>query len=324
MLYRPISTALASVAALALLLTGCNASATPAPTENNTIPVVASTNVYGDIVKAIGGDKVTVESLINKTSQDPHSYEASAQDKLLVSKAKLVVENGGGYDGFLHKLAEDTGVADANIVTAVEVSGLAPGGETAPAAGKTPEAGEHEHDGEFNEHVWYSLDAMAKLADALAAKLSALDSGSASTFTSNAEAFKGSLAGLHGKLDELNSRGASVAATEPVPLYLLEAAGLVNKTPEAFMAAIEEGTDVPPAILKETQELAASMDTRFLAYNDQTESTQTEAVKEAALTAGAPVVEFTETLPDGIAPDGKGYVRWMTSNVENISKALGR
>ena len=36
---------------------------------------------------------------------------------------------------------------------------------------------DHEH-GEFNEHVWYSLDAMGKLADAVAAKLGELEPGS--------------------------------------------------------------------------------------------------------------------------------------------------
>ena len=53
------------------------------------VDVVASTSVYGDIVSSIGGDKVRVSSIINRTSQDPHSYEATTQDKLAVSKAEL-------------------------------------------------------------------------------------------------------------------------------------------------------------------------------------------------------------------------------------------
>ena len=75
--------------------------------------MVASTSVYGDIVSTIGGDKVRVNSIITRTSQDPHSYEATTQDKLAVSKAELVVENGGGYDDFIHKLADDTGLDTA-------------------------------------------------------------------------------------------------------------------------------------------------------------------------------------------------------------------
>jgi zinc/manganese transport system substrate-binding protein len=160
---------------------------------------------------------------------------------------------------------------------------------------------------------------MGKLADAVATKLGGLDAGSAETFTANAEAFKAKLADLTGKLDALKAANdhAPVAVTEPVPLYLLEAAGLENKTPEAYSAAIEEETDVPAAVLKETTDLVSAKSVRFLAYNEQTEGPQTESVKRAAEAAGVPVVNFTETLPDG-----KDYLQWMSDNVESVSSAL--
>ena len=39
---------------------------------------------------------------------------------------------------------------------------------------------------------------------------------------------------------------------------------------------------MPPAVLKAATDLAASADIRFLAYNEQTEGPQTEALKKAA------------------------------------------
>ena len=105
--------------------------------------------------------------------------------------------------------------------------------------------------------------------------------------------------------------------TEPVPLYLLEDAGLVNATPEDYTAAIEEGSDVPPAVLKAATDLVASKSVRLLAYNSQTEGPQTESLKKAAETAGVPVVDFSETLPEG-----KTYLQWMTDNVDNITNVL--
>ncbi len=319
-------TSLAALAGLGLLLSSCSAEGAPsgASPAAEGINVVASTNVYGDIAKAIGGEKVNVTAIINKTSQDPHSYEATAQDRLVVSKAELVIENGGGYDGFIHTLADDSNIPHSSIVSAVEVSGLAPeeeasGSHAAEASEPADEHG-HSHDhGEFNEHVWYSLSAMGKLADALAAKLGEAEPGSAATFEANAATFKSGLEGLSGKLAALSAAdaGAPVAVTEPVPLYLLEAAGLENKTPEDYTAAIEEGTDVPPAVLKAATDLAGSKDLSFLAYNLQTEGPQTEALKKAAEAAGVPVVDFSETLPEG-----KTYLQWMTDNVDNISKVL--
>lgn len=324
--FRP---ALAAIAGLGLLLAGCASSppSEPAGSADGPIEVVASTNVYGDIIKEIGGDKVNVTSLITRTSQDPHSYEATTQDKLAISKARLVVENGGGYDDFIHKLATDSSISEDSIITAVQVSGLAPEEdeeESSPAAATesaTPAEpeDEHGHGHEFNEHVWYSLDAMAKVADAVAGKLAALDAASAQTFKDNAESFKKELSVLQGKLAALKSTadGQPVAITEPVPGYMLEAAGLVNKTPEDYSSAIEEGTDVPAAVLRETIELVSSPEIKLLAYNSQTEGPQTEAVKKAAENAGVPVVDFSETLPEG-----KTYIQWMTENVENLSKAI--
>jgi zinc/manganese transport system substrate-binding protein len=326
----------AALAGLSLLLTACGpggeaTSASSASASDGLVDIVASTNVYGDIARSVGGDKVNVSAIITKTSQDPHSYEATAQDRLVVSKADLVIENGGGYDGFVEKMAEDSNIAHESILSAVQISGLAPEEEAdhapvsdapttdAAATGSADQPGHDEH-GEFNEHVWYSLEAMGKLADALAAKLGELEPGSAATFTANADTFKSSLDGLAAKLAALKAAGgagAPVAVTEPVPLYLLEAAGLENQTPSEYSAAIEEGTDVPPAVLKAATDLAGSKDIRFLAYNDQTEGPQTQALKNAAEAAGVPVIDFSETLPEG-----KTYLQWMTDNVDNVSKVL--
>lgn len=309
-----------ALAGLSLLLSACSTAPGSQQEGSATIEVVTSTNVYGDIVREIGGDKVSVKALITKASQDPHSYEATTQDKLAVSKARLVVENGGGYDDFLHKLAEDSNVGHDDIISAVEVSGLAP--EEEPAAASTAEADEDGHSddhGAFNEHVWYSLEAMTKLADAVEARLSALEPASATTFQANAASLKEEIAGLNSQVAGLaaTSAQAPVAVTEPVPLYLLESAGLVNKTPADYTAAIEEESDVPPAVLKEATELAGSKDIRFLAYNTQTEGPQTLALKKAAEAAGVPVLDFSETLPEG-----KTYVEWMSGNVDSIKRAL--
>lgn len=311
--------AAATGSALVLLLSSCASTPEPAVTgSSDAVQVVASTNVYGDIVEAIGGDAVSVTSIISRTSQDPHSYEVTAQDKLAVSKAALVVGNGGGYDEFLHSLADEAGLTGDRFIEAVEISGLAPEEE----AGAETEAagGEHHHDhGEFNEHVWYSFAAMSAVADAVATELGEIKPDAAGTFDANATAFKDSLAGLTGQLDALaaGSAGKGVLMTEPVPFYLLEAAGLENVTPADYSSAIEEGNDVPPATLQEATRLAGSPDIAFLAYNQQTEGPQTQAVKQAAEAAGVPVVNFSETLPEGA-----GYLAWMTDNVQNVKEVL--
>ena len=111
--------------------------------------------------------------------------------------------------------------------------------------------------------------------------------------------------------------GTGVAITEPVPLYLLDAAGLVNRTPEEFSEAVEEGSDVPPAVLEQTLALFGGRTVGLLAYNEQASGPQTELVLKAAKDNGVPVVGMTETLPAGL-----DYVGWMQGNLDAVGSAL--
>ncbi|AUA17025.1 zinc ABC transporter solute-binding protein [Streptomyces sp. SID8382] len=301
--------ALIAGASLALLA-GCGSSDSGSDKKGSSgsdssskITVVASTNVYGDIADRIGGGKVDVTSIINDPDQDPHSYEADTRTQLALSKAKVVIENGGGYDDFIDRMLK-SGDNSAEVINAVKVSG-----KTAPKGG------------ELNEHVWYDFPSVAKVADRIAAALGKAAPDDAATFTKNAEAFKEKLKPLQAKETEIKKKhgGEGVAITEPVPLYLTEASGLVNKTPEEFSAAIEEGDDVSPKILQDTLALFTDKRVKALVYNEQTSGAQTKKVEGAAKDAGIPVVPVTETLPKG-----KDYLAWMTANVDALAGALDK
>jgi zinc/manganese transport system substrate-binding protein len=318
-----------TTAIAALALTGCAASSAPAGADD-TISIVASTNVYGSIAEAIGGDLVTVTSLIDSAAHDPHSFEASAQDQLALSKADLVIENGGGYDPFIDALL-GAGSSTAHVITASEASGLldgdGDGDDHDHAADAEDDAEEahteddgHNHIEGFNEHVWYSLHGVWHVAEHIAEELIELDVDNASVYEANLATFVAGIEGLEAEAEALHvaTEGLGVAITEPVPLYLLEAVGLTNETPAEFSEAIEEGTDVPPLALTETLALFDDGAVALLAYNSQTASPETERVREAADAAGIPVLEFTETLPDGA-----DYLSWMTENLRSIAAALG-
>lgn len=308
----------AVLTASAVTITSCGSGTGADAADGGPLQIVTATNVYGDIASAVGGEDVEVIALVNSLSQDPHSYEATVQDKLSVTEADLVIENGGGYDPFLTRLAEEAGLD--NVLNAVEISGLEDASGTAEhAEDEHAEDDGHGH-GSFNEHVWYDLASMASLADAIAEELGRLDEANAEAYRERADAFTGQLAPLQERLAALSegSAEADVTVTEPVPLYLLEDAGLHNVTPEDFIEAIEEESDVPVAVLEEMKELVAGGSLEFLAYNDQTQGPQTEAVRAAAEEAGLPVLDFTETLPEG-----EDYISWMTSNTDSIEAALG-
>lgn len=304
-------TALATAGALA----GC---AAPAPSaDDDTLRVVASTDVYGSIAATIAGGDAEVTSIIVGSAQDPHSYEASAQDQLAVADADLVVRNGGGYDAFVDTLLDASGNDAVVVLDAVELSGLAP--EDADDHAEDEGHDGHDHIEGFNEHVWYSLEAMDAVAAAIADELATLDPANADAFAANYDKFSSELTALDDRAHALHEalEGTGVALTEPVPAYLLADLGLDNLTPAEFSEAIEEESDVPPLALDETLALFADGRVALLAYNTQTASPETERVREAAEAAGVPVVDFTETLPDGA-----DYLSWMTANVDAVEAAL--
>ena len=69
------------------------------------IKVVAAENFYGDIVKQLGGKQVDVTSILSDPNVDPHEYESNISDAKAIAGADLVIENSGGYDSWMDKVA---------------------------------------------------------------------------------------------------------------------------------------------------------------------------------------------------------------------------
>lgn len=282
------------------LATGCGTSPSSASGGSDGVQVVTSTNVYADIAATVGGTDVDVTSFISSPDQDPHSYEASNRNVLTVAQADVVIENGGGYDDFIDTLLDQA--EGPTVLDAVDISGHA-----APAGW------------ELNEHVWYDLPSMQKVATKLAEALGEADPANAKTYTSNAKAFNDDLQTQIDRERELKQdlSGTGVGITEPVPVYLLESLGLVDKTPADFSQAVEEGEEVAVSVLDQTLRLYSEHQVAALVYNEQTTGPVTEQVKQAAEDAGVAVVSVTETLPSG-----ESYVSWMTANLDHLDQAL--
>ncbi len=332
---------LPAVAAAVVLLAGCAddsdpiaspSQADPAATTSaaDPIPVLASTDVYGDIARQIGGDRIEVTSIISGESQDPHSYEATARDELAVSRARVVITNGGHYDEFMSRLLSAAG-GERTVLTAVDIAedhgheGDATSAPDEHAEDEHPEdehaedeAG-HDHAAGENEHVWYDLAAMNAVAEELADTLSDLQPDLRAEFEQNYAGFDRGIDALQQKEAEIRSAhdGADVAVTEIVAGWLLADCGLENRTPAEFSEAIEEGTDVPVRVLQETLNLMSDDAVKVLIYNEQTTGAQTDRLRDAAVDAGVPIVTVRETLPEN-----SDYLEWMDNTLNALREAL--
>jgi zinc/manganese transport system substrate-binding protein len=298
---RRVTTALVASAFMLASAVGCSAS-TARP---GVVSLVASTNVYANIASQVVGQVRSVEitSVISNPNQDPHTYEASARTELALSKAGIVVENGGGYDDFMSRMLAATHNHRADVLDVVTLSGK-----------------KATDDRDFNEHVWYDFATVRRLTTALVSALSSAQPAHRAAFRANATAFLARLARLSAVEASIKTAhgGAPVAITEPVPLYLLQACGLVDRTPAAFSAAVENATDVSVRVLQQTLHLFSAKAVTLLAYNDQAVDPETAQVLAAAKANHIPIVPVTETLPAG-----QSYLSWMAANLRAVQAALG-
>ena len=289
-----------AAAAVMATLAGCSGSVADAPAG---IQVVASTNVYGDLASTVGGRYAHVTSIIDDPSKDPHEYQADARTQLAVSKAQVIIENGGGYDDFVGTMLSASGNKTATVVNAVALSGY-----DATAAG-------------FNEHVFYDYPTVAKVIDAIVADFGQADPSHAALFANNGAKLRIQLDTLENSAKNLSAAttGIGVAITEPVPDYVLGDLGMKIVTPTAFSEAIEQGTDAPASVLEQTLQTFSSGAAKVLVYNVQTGGPQTDAVLAAAKKAGVPAVPVSETLPTGLS-----YIDWQKGVLATIAQALGK
>lgn len=314
------SVRIAAVAAAAgLVLAGCGTGDAESTGSGDKLKVVTSTNVYADLASQVAGDAADVEPIISDASKDPHDYEATSNDQLKLSKADVVIVNGGGYDAFMTTLLEAAD-KDPKVVNGVEVSGLPGAEENSANSPHDHDHGEEGHDhGAFNEHIWYSVSAMKNVVDSIEETLSEEDPDNKAAYEENADKLQDELDGLVKKADEVKKvgKGKKSAATEPVALWLFEDLGLETTTPQKFLSAVEAGSDAAPVVLKQAQDQIKNKEVAVLGFNPQAVNEQAETLRKAADDAGVPVVELPETLNED-----ESYVDWKGSHIDDVDKAL--
>ncbi|MFL5955326.1 MAG: metal ABC transporter solute-binding protein, Zn/Mn family [Gaiellaceae bacterium] len=278
------------VSAVTLALAACGGGS-----KSGALPVVASSNVYGDIVSQIGGSHVSVKSILTDPSADPHLFEPGTANGLAVSKARVVVQNGLGYDDFMTKLENAAPSSKRHVLVVADA---------------IPHTS--------NPHLWYDVPAMPRVAAAIARELAAADPKHAADYRAGERRFAASLAPVIAAIHALPA-GAPVAYTEPVPGYLAEAARLRNLAPDSFTRQIEEGNEPSAGAVSEMNALITQHRIKVLLYNQQAVSPITSRLRKLALREKIAVVPITETLPPHL-----DYQQWQLGQIDALKRALAR
>jgi len=297
----PLITGMAVLSSVFLLSACGDASSTTSANSSNSgkIKVVAAENFYGEVAKAVGGDRVEVTNILDNPNVDPHDYEPTPEIARTVSTAQVIVYNGVGYDAWMDKLisAESSSTSKSITKVADEVMGKKEGD---------------------NEHVWYNPETMPKLANKLADDFAKADPKHAEEYQSNAQVFITSIAPLEEKVQKLKqASGEKIDVSEPVFDYMANALNL-SVNDERFSLAIDEGTDPAAADVAQLQSDLKDKKVKVFVYNIQNSSPTVDHLVKLAKSSGVPVVQVTET-----EPKGKSYLEWMTDQLDQVAQALG-
>jgi zinc/manganese transport system substrate-binding protein len=236
---------------------------------------------------------------MSNPNTDPHSFEASPSVAATVAEAKLVVQNGVGYDDFMTRIESASPDASREVIDVQELLGL---------PDSTP-----------NPHLWYSPATMPRVAGAIATDLTRLLPAHAAYFHRRATRFVRSLTPWRTALARFKARYADtpVATTEPVGDYMLETAGTRNLTPFSLQADIMNGTDPAPQSVVYQDSLFTRHRVRVFVYNQQVTDTLTQGFLKLATENHIPVVGVYETMPLGYS-----YQQWMLAEVHALTDAV--
>jgi zinc/manganese transport system substrate-binding protein len=287
--------------AAALVVTFAAACAAAAALDAQTaspIKVVAAENFYGDIAQQIGADRVSVTSILSDPGVDPHQYESRMDDAKAIADADLVIENGAGYDAWMDGLLSASPRASRVVLKAFTL-----------APDKLPD----------NPHLWYGVDNVGAMADAVAQALARALPADAALFSKNDQVFRQSLVAIKRRFAQISSRwaGTPIGLTETIFLYQTRALGLRVLTPLEYQKAVSEGNDPPADAVVAAENQITQKKIRILLVNVQSISDIAARAKDEAAAAGIPVVGLTETMPAG-----ETYQSWMLNQLDQIASAL--
>jgi len=304
---RGLGAAVVLIGLLAGCATGTQAGSGPAgrssaSSGDTKIDVVAAENFWGSIAAQVGGEHVTVTSIITNPDTDPHSYEPTPADGRALAQARYVIENGVGYDPWVGKLVDANPAPARSVLNVGDLVGVKEGG---------------------NPHRWYSPDDVHQVIERVAADYTRIDPADAGYFGQRKQAYETQgLARYNRLIADIKSRygGTPVGASESIVTPLAEGLGLRMLTPESFLDAVSEGTDPTAADKLTVDQQIKTRQINIFVFNTQNATPDVAALVTEAKATGIPVATVTETL----APPTAGFQDWQVGQLQGIEQALSQ
>jgi zinc/manganese transport system substrate-binding protein len=202
------------------------------------LPVVASFSILGDLTRRVGGEHVQVYTLVGPLA-DAHVYQPTPADVKKLARARLVVVNGLGFEGWIDRLIMSSGYRGPIVVASKGVKALQK--EAAPAGKHRT----HDHPADVDPHAWQDLAQARYYVDNIAAALAQVDPANKVSYQANAAALQKQIdvldSEIRSSLSKLPVERRVVVSSHDAFGYFARAYGI------RFLAPVGVSTDAQPS-----------------------------------------------------------------------------
>ncbi len=304
-----------AVGAAGLISVSLAAEPLPAPSPAP-LPVVASFSILGDLVRVVGGHRVTVTTLVGP-DEDAHTFEPKPADARTILSSKLMVMNGLHFEPWAQKLRESAGFKGNTVVAS---DGIAPRIMPKHDAHHNRPALGHHHD--IDPHAWQNPNHVIVYVRNIAAGLSRADPQGAATYKTNAENYVKELQALDAFI---KAQMASIAPEKRKVIISHDALGYFGDDYRvAFFSPQGLNTDAEPSA-KDVAQLVRQIQRENIKAIFIENMSNSKLMEQISKDTGAVVGQrlYSDALSSAGQP-GATYLQMMRHNVTQLVMGMKR
>jgi zinc/manganese transport system substrate-binding protein len=279
------------------------------------VPVVATFSILGDMIARIGGEEISLSTLVG-AGGDPHVYQPTPADARSVKEAEILFINGLEFEGWLERLVE---AAEFGGQTVIATRGI----NLISLNEHSDEHGDEHahHHGEFDPHGWQSLDNAIVYVDNITAELSKAIPKKASVFYSNRAAYLAEIKALDAEIRAMMAKlpdsSRTIITSHDAFQYFGREYGLKFSAPQGL------GTD-SEASAKDVARLISQIREEKIGAVFVENIADPRLLEQIANETGADIGGklYPGSLSDQTGPAAT-YLELMRHNAMTISEALG-
>lgn len=275
------------------------------------LKVVASFSILGDFVQKVGGEHVSVVTLVGPDG-DVHAYEPTPAHVQQVAEAGAIIVNGLGLEGWLDRLLEASGTRGKVSEATKGTTPLTIGGETHDKDANTHEA--------VDPHAFQSISNAIIYVKNIAEALCTADEQHCAAYRANEAAYSQQLKDLETEVETAIAKippdKRRVITSHDAFNYFAHDYGIEFLAPEGVSTEAEASAAEVAKLIRQIREEKA---TALFVENISDPRLIEQIGRETGLKVSG--VLFSDALSPKDGPAGT-YVDMMRHNVRTITEAI--